>query len=102
VGYRSRTEKSTEIPENEKKNNAMLPRIENRRGRPRAQYWDDFWIEVALYAAINDINHEQESRTALQRHMQEWSAGRNPPGPDDRTIREKLSSLFAASIRRSG
>jgi len=47
---------------------------QSRGGLPPKHDWDSFWIEVALYAAENDL--DPEHRTELQRHMQKWTAER--------------------------
>jgi hypothetical protein len=61
-------------------------------GAPPRHDWDAFWIEVALYAAKNDLdpNYRQE----LQAHTVAWAAETSSEPPDDATIRSKLARLF--------
>jgi len=56
--------------------------------------WEAFWIEVALYAAKNDLNPEH--RLELQRHMVDWTAHMWPEPPDPATIRARLKKLYDA------
>jgi len=65
-----------------------------RTGRPPKHDWDAFWIEVAHFAAKNDLM--PEDRAELQQHMERWAVGAAPNDPmDSTTIRRKLQSLFA-------
>lgn len=61
-------------------------------GRPKRHDWDAFWIEVAWYAAENDLDvgHRQE----LQQHMVNWTAQEWQDPPDPATIRSRLAQLF--------
>jgi hypothetical protein len=63
-------------------------------GRPAKHDWEQFWIEVALYAAKNDL--DPELRTELQRHMRKWAAKNWADPPDDPTIRRRIKRLFDA------
>jgi hypothetical protein len=63
-----------------------------RGGRPPQHDWEGFWIQVAMYAAANDL--EPNDRVNLQRHMQEWTAQHWPQAPDPATIRIHLKRLF--------
>lgn len=65
-----------------------------RGGAPQKHDWEEFWIEVALYAAKNDL--DPEHRTELQRHMRAWTAERWTNPPDDPTIRRRIKRLFEA------
>jgi hypothetical protein len=62
-------------------------------GRPPVHDWDAFWIEVAWYAAENDL--EAAHRHELQRHMENWTAKTWEKPPDAETIRKKIRELFA-------
>jgi hypothetical protein len=73
--------------------NSQLARPRPTGGRPVTRDWDAFWIEVAHYAAINDL--ELEHRPELQRHMQEWSARESTSPMDESSIRRKLAQLYA-------
>jgi hypothetical protein len=61
-------------------------------GRPPKYDWEGFWVEVAWYAAANDL--ERENRTELQRHMRDWTDKRWDDPPDDATIRARLRRLY--------
>lgn len=69
-------------------------------GRLPAPYWDDFWIEVAIRAYVSGL--EEEKRSGLQKHMEEWSSRRwGDDGPDEKAIRKKLALLFARVTRET-
>ena len=68
---------------------AAAPR--NLGGRFLSHDWDAFWIEVVAQLTGDALTPER--RTALQRHMCEWMAGRNRHPPEDSTIRRKLQRL---------
>lgn len=67
---------------------------QSRGGAPRKHDWEQFWIEVALYAAKNDL--DPAHRTELQRHMRAWAAEHWTNPPDDPTIRGRIRRLFDA------
>ncbi len=73
----------TPIPTNER---------QSRGGVAPKHDWDGFWIEVAHYAAKNDLNPEH--RRDLQRHMQAWTAEHWLEPPDPATIRSRMKRLF--------
>jgi hypothetical protein len=68
------------------------------RGRPPRHNWDSFWIEVAIYAAANDL--DEMHRSELQTLMVKWAAEHSVDPPDDATIRNKLATLYAAARKR--
>ena len=63
-------------------------------GRPAKYDWEAFWIEVALYADLNDL--KPEYRSELQSHMRDWCDKTWVSAPDDATIRARLQRLFGA------
>jgi hypothetical protein len=66
----------------------------NPGGRPSKWSWDQFWIEVTLWAAANDLVHE-DSRRELTNHMNEWFAENNGgDSPSDSSIRSRIKDLF--------
>lgn len=71
----------------------------NSGGRPPKWDWDEFWIEIALWAAQNDLVPEDLRRQELKRHIMQWFANRNPDGdtPSDSDVRRRLSALFDRS-----
>lgn len=68
-------------------------------GRSAKHDWELFWIEVALYAALNDL--APEHRSELQRHMQDWCARAWVEAPNEATIRSRLKRLFDARKSQS-
>ena len=66
----------------------------NAGGRPPLHDWDSFWIEVALYAAENDL--EDQHWRDLQKHMEDWTSDQGKKPPDPATIRKKLQRLKVA------
>ena len=72
---------------------ARVP-IRGTGGAPPKRDWDVFWIEVARYAAKNDLM--PEDRPELQKHLERWAIDKDPKEPmDGSTIRRKLAKLFA-------
>jgi hypothetical protein len=72
---------------------APQPR-KNQGGRPTKWNWDQFWIEVALWAAKNDLVDE-DSRPNLTNHIVNWFATNNGgETPPDSSIRERIAKLF--------
>lgn len=69
------------------------PPRRNPGGRQSRHDWDAFWIEVAWYAAQNDL--EEKHRAELQQYMEDWTARTSPDPPDAATIRKKLAALYA-------
>lgn len=65
----------------------------NPGGRQAKYDWDSFWIEVAWYAAENDLDGEH--RTELQQRMEQWTGQKWRDPPDGATIRRKLAALYA-------
>jgi hypothetical protein len=70
-----------------------------RDGRPPKHAWDDFWIEVVIYAAANDLN--ERDRSELQKHMSKWTAENWVEPPDEATIRAKLAKLYKLARTRA-
>lgn len=66
-------------------------------GRPPKHDWEGFWVEVALYAAANDLHPDH--RTELQQHMQTWTAERWSEPADPATIRKRLRRLYEVAGR---
>lgn len=67
----------------------------NAGGRPPRWDWDGFWIEVALWAAANDINEDGNCRPALTKRVTQWFADNN--GGEtlaDSEIRSKIGALY--------
>jgi hypothetical protein len=62
-------------------------------GRPPKFDWDLFWVEVAHYAALNDL--PSEDRPALYKHMMDYcSKIWGDCTPADSTVRAKLAKLY--------
>jgi hypothetical protein len=68
-------------------------------GSPPKHDWEAFWIQVAIWAARNDL--VKEDRPRLQKHMTDWTATQWPTPPDPATIRKKLSALFNAAAAQN-
>jgi hypothetical protein len=68
--------------------------LRNVGGRPPTHNWEAFWIEVAHYAALHDL--DPQHRAELQRHMESWTAENWPDAPDPATIRSRLARLYNA------
>jgi hypothetical protein len=67
----------------------------NTGGRPLKHDWDAFWIEVAHFAALQEL--DPKHRAELQRHMMDWTAANmKDPAPDEATIRSRLKRLYKA------
>jgi len=73
----------------------------NRGGRPPAHDWEAFWIEVACWAAANDLIPEKQNRPGLRQHMLAWSATQWTQPPDASTVDKKLAALFARAARET-
>jgi hypothetical protein len=73
---------------------AKPERSNDAGGRPPKHDWDAFWIEVAHYAAANDL--EPQHRQELQRYMEDWTASKWPSPPEPATIRARLAKLYKA------
>ena len=71
----------------------------NRGGRPPIHAWEAFWIEVACWAAKNDL--QLDDRPELRRHMLAWFAKHSSAPPDDSSVDKKLSALYAAATRQT-
>lgn len=71
----------------------------NRGRKPSQNMWEPFWIEVALWAAKNDLTPAGERRLELRRHMQAWAAGPTSPRPSDTSIDRALRSLFSRVVQ---
>ncbi len=70
-------------------------------GRPRKHDWEAFYIEVAWWAAANDLSTDGNERPELQRYMVEWCQRWGNSAPDPRTIQDKLRDLYIAGKLRS-
>jgi hypothetical protein len=68
-------------------------------GRPPKYDWDAFWIEIAIYAALNNL--EEGHRSELQTHMMKWAAEHWADPPEDATIRGRLRKLYEAARGRT-
>jgi hypothetical protein len=80
---------------------AQVPRVQNRGGKPPRHDWLLFLMEVAWWAAANDLHSHEAHREDLQRHMVEWCDREwRDDAPDDSTIRKKLQDLYAYGRRR--
>ena len=73
-------------------------RTTNLGGRRATHDWEAFWIEVAGYAALNEL--DPAHRTELQKHMGNWTAEEWADAPDVATIRGRLAKLYGASNAR--
>jgi hypothetical protein len=78
---------------------ATPPPAKTPGGRPVKHDWDAFWIEVALYAAKEDLQHQY--RADLARHMKEWFGRQSPDPPDETTIEKKLKRLWDRVTRET-
>jgi len=88
----------TEVPSAAKMGTKMaVPSA--RAGRPARHDWDAFWIEVAIFTALN--GSDQADRERLQKEMVEWTSTNWPDPPDPATIRGKLKKLFDAASKRA-
>lgn len=72
---------------------------QNLGGRPEAHSWEAFWIEVACWAAKNDL--QPEYRPELRRHMLAWFAQRSSTPPDASTVDRKLKALYVEATRKT-
>ena len=68
--------------------------FQTKRGRPPSHDWEEFWIQVAIYAARDDL--KLEHRRELQTHMMKWTAEHWQNAPDQATVRSRLARLFKA------
>ena len=76
-----------------------LPSPNNLGGRPAVHAWEAFWIEVACWAAKNDL--QEDDRPALRRHMLAWFAEQSSAPPDDSAVDRKLRALYVAATRQT-
>jgi len=63
----------------------------NRVGRPTHYDWDKFWIEVAMYAAREDLTKDDWRKFA--KHMREWCFENFSDGFDKTNINKKIKPL---------
>ena len=68
----------------------------NKGGRPEKFKWEEFWIEVALFADINNLTTETGDWSPLRKHMQEWVSAKWKVWPDPSQINKKLAVLVSA------
>jgi len=86
-------------PDSTSQGKQELVKPQNRGGRPPAHDWEAFWIEVACWAAENDL--QADDRPELRKHMLAWFAERSSTPPDASTVDRKLSALYAEVTRKT-
>lgn len=80
---------STETPQP-----APTPEIMNRGGRPRKEWWDDFWIEICRQIWIGDL--KPDTQADLERAMFEWVENHRNAEVGETTIKAAARKLFKA------
>jgi hypothetical protein len=67
----------------------------NRGGRPRKEWWDDFWIEICRKIYDNEIK-ELNTQADLERVMLEWVENHRNGEVGETTIKAAAKKLFKA------
>ncbi len=64
--------------------------------QPSQDLWRPFWIEVACWAAANELIPADEQRPALRRHLLDWAVQPSDmKRPSEPSIDRALTDLFA-------
>jgi hypothetical protein len=64
----------------------------NKGGRPRKEWWDDFWIEVCRQIWIGDL--QPKTQADLERAMIEWVENHRSGEVGETTIKAAAKKLF--------
>ena len=76
-------------------NEAKEP-TKNTGGRPAEFMWQDFWIEVALFADKESLTDGTGDWSLMRQHMVKWVADKWRKAPDPSHVNKKLASLRRA------
>ena len=71
-----------------------VPLQENKGGRPRKEWWDDFWIEICRQIWIGDL--QPKTQADLERAMIEWVENHRKGEVGETTIKAAAKKLFKA------
>lgn len=85
--------KQTWIKKASEQEEAPLPSKTNKGGRPRKDFWDDFWIEICGQIYEGDL--KPKSQADLERAMFEWVENRGHE-VGETTIKAAARKLFKA------
>jgi hypothetical protein len=68
--------------------------ITNKGGRPRKDWWDDFWIEICRQIWIGDL--QPKTQADLERAMFEWVENHRNAEIGETTVKAAARKLFKA------
>jgi hypothetical protein len=66
----------------------------NKGGRPRKEWWDDFWIEICRQIWVGDL--QPKTQADLERAMIEWVENHRTGEVGETTIKAAAKRLFKA------
>ncbi|MBV8450889.1 MAG: hypothetical protein JOZ29_01270 [Deltaproteobacteria bacterium] len=66
----------------------------NKGGRPRKEWWDDFWIEICRQIWMGDL--QPKTQAELERAMFEWVENHRNAEVGETTVKAAAKKLFKA------